>query len=118
LGLVEDLGTRWEQETGHPLPLGGIVASNRLPKDTIATVQQVIHDSLQFALADRRATLPTMRRYAQEFDDDVLMQHVDLYVNQWTVDLGVEGARALSELSKRAASIGLGIGKQLRVFSE
>jgi 1,4-dihydroxy-6-naphthoate synthase len=59
-----------------------------------------------------------MRRYAQEFDDDVLMQHVDLYVNQWTLDLGIEGARALSELSIRAASIGLGIGKQLRIFSE
>ena len=118
LGCVEDLGTRWEQETGHPLPLGGIVASERLPKDTIATVQQVIHDSLLFALADRQAALPTMRRYAQEFDDVVLMQHVDLYVNQWTVDLGIEGARALSELSVRAASIGLGIGKHLRIFPE
>ena len=117
LGLVEDLGTRWEQETGCPLPLGGIVASSRLPVETIATVQQVIHDSLQFALADRQAALPTMRRYAQEFDDHVLMQHVDLYVNQWTLDLGIEGARALDELSARAASIGLGTGGRLRVFS-
>jgi 1,4-dihydroxy-6-naphthoate synthase len=117
LGLVEDLGTRWDQETGCPLPLGGIVASSRLPVETIATVQQVIHDSLQFALADRQAALPTMRRYAQEFDDHVLMQHVDLYVNQWTLDLGVEGARALDELSARAASIGLGTGGRLRVFS-
>ena len=117
LGLVEDLGTRWEQETGCPLPLGGIVASSRLPVETIATVQQVIHDSLQFALADRQAALPTMRRYAQEFDDHVLMQHVDLYVNQWTLDLGIEGARALDELSARAASIGLGTGSRLRVFS-
>ena len=117
LGLVEDLGTRWEQETGCPLPLGGIVASSRLPVETIATVQQVIHDSLQFALADRQAALPTMRRYAQEFDDQVLMQHVDLYVNQWTLDLGIEGTRALDELSARAASIGLGTGSRLRVFS-
>jgi 1,4-dihydroxy-6-naphthoate synthase len=117
LGLVEDLGTRWERETGCPLPLGGIVASSRLPVETIATVQQVIHDSLQFALADRQAALPTMRRYAQEFDDQVLMQHVDLYVNDWTLDLGVEGARALDELSTRAASIGLGTGSRLRVFS-
>jgi 1,4-dihydroxy-6-naphthoate synthase len=117
LGLVEDLGTRWERETGCPLPLGGIVASSRLPVETIATVQQVIHDSLQFALADRQAALPTMRRYAQEFDDQVLMQHVDLYVNQWTLDLGIEGARALDELSARAASIGLGTGGRLRVFS-
>lgn len=117
LGLVEDLGTRWEKETGCPLPLGGIVASSRLPVAAIATVQQVIHDSLQFALADRQAALPTMRRYAQEFDDHVLMQHVDLYVNQWTLNLGVEGARALDELSARAASIGLGTGSRLRVFS-
>lgn len=117
LGLVEDLGTRWEQETDCPLPLGGIVASSRLPVETIATVQQVIHDSLQFALADRQAALPTMRRYAQEFDDHVLMQHIDLYVNQWTLDLGVEGARALDELSARAASIGLGTGGRLRIFS-
>ena len=117
LGLVEDLGTRWEHETGCPLPLGGIVASSRLPHETIQTVQQVIHDSLRFALADRQAALPTMRRYAQEFDDHVLMQHVDLYVNEWTLDLGVEGARALDELSTRAASIGLGTGHRLRIFS-
>jgi 1,4-dihydroxy-6-naphthoate synthase len=117
LGLVEDLGTRWEKETGCPLPLGGIVASSRLPEETIATVQQVIKDSLRFALADRQAALPTMRRYAQEFDDHVLMQHVDLYVNEWTLDLGIEGARALDELSARAASIGLGTGRRLRVFS-
>jgi 1,4-dihydroxy-6-naphthoate synthase len=117
LGLVEDLGTRWEKETRCPLPLGGIVASSRLPHETIQTVQQVIHDSLRFALADRQAALPTMRRYAQEFDDHVLMQHVDLYVNEWTLDLGVEGARALDELSTRAASIGLGTGRRLRVFA-
>jgi len=117
LGLVEDLGARWEQVTGCPLPLGGIVASSRLPEETIATVQQVIKDSLRFALADRQAALPTMRKYAQEFDDHVLMQHVDLYVNEWTLDLGVEGARALDELSVRAASIGLGTGRRLRVFS-
>jgi 1,4-dihydroxy-6-naphthoate synthase len=117
LGLVEDLGTRWEQATGCPLPLGGIVASSRLPAETIQAVQQVIHDSLQFALADRQAPLPTMRKYAQEFDDHVLMQHVDLYVNAWTLDLGVEGTRALDELSVRAASIGLGTGRRLRVFS-
>jgi 1,4-dihydroxy-6-naphthoate synthase len=117
LGLVEDLGTRWEKETGCPLPLGGIVASNRLEHETIATVQQVIHDSLRFALADREAALPTMRKYAQEFDDHVLMQHVDLYVNAWTLDLGFEGASALDELSLRAASIGLGTGRRLRVFA-
>lgn len=116
LALVEDLGTRWEVETACPLPLGGIVASRRLPAATIATVQQVIHDSLALALRDRDAALPTMRAHAQEFDDHVLMQHVELYVNDWTVDLGPMGARALDELSSRAASLGLASGR-LRVFA-
>jgi len=107
LACVEDLGTRWENVTGCPLPLGGIVARRSLPDEVTATVQSVIHDSLQYALADNTAPLPTMRQFAQEFDDAVLMQHVDLYVNHWTVDLGDTGRRALRELSARAASAGL-----------
>ena len=116
LHLVEDLGSRWEMETGCPLPLGGIVASRRLPAEVTAVVQQVIHDSLALALADPAAALPTMRRHAQEFDDRVLMQHVDLYVNDWTVDLGDTGRRALDELSARAAAAGRGDGGQLTVL--
>ena len=107
LGLVEDLGTRWEKETSSPLPLGGIVARRCLDANTIATVQAVIQDSLQLALSDRSLPLPTMRKYAQEFDDAVLMQHVDLYVNEWTVDLGSVGKNALQQLSRRAHAIGL-----------
>jgi len=116
LALVEDLGTRWETETGCPLPLGGIVASRQLSGATIATVQRVIHDSLVLALRDRSAALPTMRAHAQEFDDRVLMQHVDLYVNDWTLDLGPIGVKALDELSTRAASLGLAAGR-LEVFA-
>ena len=107
LALVEDLGTRWESETGSPLPLGGLVARRRLPDEIIATVQQVIRESIEFAQRDRSAALPTMRTYAQEFDDDVLMKHVDLYVNDWTFELGSEGKRALDELSRRAKATGL-----------
>lgn len=107
LALVEDLGTRWEKETGCPLPLGGIIAEKHLPPDVIATVQMVIRDSLEHSLADRAGALPTMRAYAQEFSDDVLMQHVDLYVNEWTRDLGETGRRALHELSRRAQMVGL-----------
>jgi 1,4-dihydroxy-6-naphthoate synthase len=118
LHLVEDLGTRWETETGSPLPLGGIVAARRLPGDVIAAVQSVIHDSLAFALADRAAALPTMREHAQEFADDVLMQHVDLYVNDWTHDLGAIGRRAIDALSARAAAIGIGGQGALEVLAE
>lgn len=117
LGLVEDLGSRWEADTRCPLPLGGIVASRRLPDETIGRVQAVVRDSLRAAVADPQAALPTMRRHAQEFDDDVLMRHVDLYVNEWTDDLGATGTRALGELSARAAAAGVGTGAPLRVFS-
>ena len=116
LTLVEDLGLRWEAETGLPLPLGGIVASQSLPADTIARVQRVIADSLRFALANRAAPLPTMRDHAQELDDPVLMQHVDLYVNDQTLDLGPLGQRALDELCVRAAAVGLGSGGRLEIF--
>ncbi|MEQ9409958.1 MAG: 1,4-dihydroxy-6-naphthoate synthase [Fuerstiella sp.] len=107
LHLVEDLGIRWESETGGPLPLGGIIARTNLDSDIIANVQAVIRDSLTLALAAPAAALPTMRQYAQEFNDDVLQQHVDLYVNDWTVELGDVGRKALAELSSRASQIGL-----------
>ena len=116
LTLVEDLEFRWEAETGGPLPLGGIVASRSLPADTIARVQRVIADSLRFAFANPAAPLPTMRDHAQELDDPVLMQHVDLYVNDQTLDLGPLGQRALDELSVRAAAVGLGSGGRLEIF--
>lgn len=107
LGLVEDLGTRWETATFCPLPLGGIVARRSLPTDVITRVQQVLYDSLQLAMANPAMAVPSMREYAQEFDDRVLMQHVELYVNDWTVDLGEVGASALRELSRRAEQIAL-----------
>lgn len=117
LALVEDLGVRWEAETGCPLPLGGIVADRTLPADTLRSVQRTIRDSIEWALARPAEALPTMRRYAQEFDDRVLMQHVELYVNDWTLDLGDVGKRALDELSARAAAAGLGHGARLGVLA-
>lgn len=107
LFLVEDLGARWEAETGSPLPLGGLVASRRLPSETVARVDSVIRQSLDYALADPDSAFPSMRKYAQEFDDEVLMQHVKLYVNRWTSNLGESGEDALLRLSTRARAIGV-----------
>lgn len=107
LHLVEDLGVRWETETGQPLPLGGLIARRRLGPELLQTIQDVIRESIGHALADPDGALPTMRRYAQEFDDDVLMRHVELYVNRWTESLGETGAAALAELSRRARETGL-----------
>ena len=107
LALVEDLGDAWERATSTPLPLGGILARHCLGNETIRTVAKVIHDSLGYALAHREATLPTMRRHAQELSDDVLFQHVDLYVNEWTRDLADSGRRALLTLRRHAERVGV-----------
>jgi 1,4-dihydroxy-6-naphthoate synthase len=107
LALVEDLGQVWERETAAPLPLGGILARHRLGHETIATLSDVLRDSLAYAHAHRDDTIPTMRRYAQELTDDVLFKHVDLYVNKWTTDLGDSGRVALQALRVQAERVGV-----------
>ena len=102
LALVEDLGAVWEEATGAPLPLGGILARHALGPATIDTVTAVIRDSLAHARTHRAETVPTMRRYAQELTDEVMFQHVDLYVNEWTTDLGDTGRAALEALDNQA----------------
>ncbi len=115
LYLVEDLGARWETETKCPLPLGGILAKRSLGDDVIRHVQNVIRDSILYGLANPEEPLPTMRAYAQEFDDTVLMKHVALYVNKWTVDLGAVGRKSLKELFRRSHLIN-GSQTDLEVF--
>lgn len=117
LGLVEDLGSRWESETGCPLPLGGILASRSLPHPVLKDVQGVIYESLVYAQQHPEEALVSMRQYAQEFDDEVLMKHVELYVNEWTLDLGSIGETALHELSNRARSAGITATRPLQIFS-
>jgi len=117
LYLVEDLGARWETETKCPLPLGGILAKRSLGHDVICRVQSVIRDSVLHGLANPEEPLATMRAYAQEFDDTVLMKHVALYVNDWTVDLGEVGRKSLKELSRRAHLIN-GTQTDLEVFGD
>jgi 1,4-dihydroxy-6-naphthoate synthase len=118
LFLVEDLGESWEAKTSTPLPLGGIVARHRLESECIETVKTIIKDSIIYALEHRDDTLETMRQYAQELTDDVMFKHVDLYVNDWTVDLGDQGRAALVVLRRHAVSLGMlpGSACPLRVF--
>jgi len=107
LELVEDLGETWERATGAPLPLGGLVARRELPGDVLGRVARAIRASLEWARAHREACLPTMRLHAQELADEVLWAHVELYVNEHTLELGALGRRALAELAARAGARGL-----------
>lgn len=107
LTRIADLGELWEAKTGVPLPLGGILGRTDLPAELLQRIGRTIGDSVRYGLEHRDETLSTMRRYAQEFDDEVLMSHVDLYVNDWTVDLGPVGAAALAKLDALSRAAGL-----------
>jgi len=104
-GLLKiiDLGEHWEQRTGFPIPLGGIVASRALPADVIARVDRVLRRSVEFAFANPDASLPFVREHAQEMSEDVMYQHIRLYVNVYSIDLGIDGKRAISLLLQHVA---------------
>ena len=107
LSLVEDLGATWEAKTHLPLPLGGILGRRDLGEDALARLGLAIRSSIEYGTSHRDEALGTMRRHAQEMDDEVLWKHVELYVNAWTSDLGAQGAQALAELDRIAREAGL-----------
>jgi len=107
LKKIIDLGELWESETGAPIPLGGIVISRLLPDEVKQAVNRVIRRSVEYAFAHRDASLPFVRRHAQEMSEEVMYRHIDLYVNEFSVDLGVEGRRAVMLLFDRARAAGI-----------
>jgi 1,4-dihydroxy-6-naphthoate synthase len=109
LGLhcVEDLGSLWEERTRAPLPLGGLIARRRIGASTALAISAAIRRSIEHARAHPEQALATMRAHAQEQSDAVLWKHVELYVNEWTVDLGPLGARAIETYSREARRLGV-----------
>ena len=107
LKKIIDLGEYWEAETGAAIPLGGIVVNRALPEDVRRQVNRVMRRSVEYAFANRTASLPFVREHAQEMSEDVMYQHIDLYVNEYSVDLGGEGRRAVEVLFERALSAGV-----------
>jgi 1,4-dihydroxy-6-naphthoate synthase len=107
LKKIIDLGEFWERETGAPIPLGGIVISRLLPDEVKRRVNRVLRRSVEYALANRSASLPFVRAHAQEMSEEVMYRHIDLYVNQYSVDLGKEGRRAVERLFEKARETGI-----------
>jgi len=95
---IQDLGEYWESETGLPIPLGGIVIRRGIDVAIQRKVNRVLARSVRFARQHPQQTMEYVRQYAQEMDDDVMLKHINLYVNDFTEDLGAEGRSAVSEL--------------------
>lgn len=106
LRRIVDLGEVWEKQTRSPIPLGGIVVRRALPDDVKQRLDRILRRSVEFALANPEASMPFVREHAQEMSEQVMRQHIDLYVNDYSIDLGSEGRRAISLLFDRAASEG------------
>ncbi|GAB4266889.1 MAG: 1,4-dihydroxy-6-naphthoate synthase [Deferrisomatales bacterium] len=106
LHALEDLGAWWEGATGLPIPLGGILLRRDLEGVDPAAVDRVLRRSVEYALAHPDEPLDYVRRHAQELSAPVIREHIRLYVNAFSVDLGEEGLRAVEVLLERGARVG------------
>jgi 5,8-dihydroxy-2-naphthoate synthase len=104
---IADLGEWWERETGHAIPLGGILMRRDLGADLIRRTERALAASIEFAHAHPDAVWPAVRRHAQEMDDEVMRQHIALYVNDFTRDYGVDGQAAIARLLDTAERLGI-----------
>jgi 1,4-dihydroxy-6-naphthoate synthase len=107
-GLVEvaDLGSAWEQSTGLPLPLGMICARRDLDPRLVDAIEDGLRRSVALAFAEPERSRGYIREHAQELDDEVCRQHIALYVNEFSLDLGDEGRAAIDELLRRGRASG------------
>jgi 1,4-dihydroxy-6-naphthoate synthase len=96
-GLVcrQDLGSWWEEVTGHPIPLGGIAARRSLGSDLLCRIEESIRNSVRQAFAEPERSMNYIRQHAQEMDEDIIRNHINLYVNNFSQNLGQSGLAAI-----------------------
>ncbi|TWI53994.1 1,4-dihydroxy-6-naphthoate synthase [Halalkalibacter nanhaiisediminis] len=104
LNLMTDLGSWWEEDTNLPIPLGAIIAHRSLDKNEIAKWARA---SVEYAWANPRISSDYVMEHAQELSPEVAKSHIDLYVNEFTANLGEDGYAAVEALLGRAAKEGL-----------
>ncbi|HEY5511566.1 MAG TPA: 1,4-dihydroxy-6-naphthoate synthase [Prolixibacteraceae bacterium] len=98
LKKIVDLGEYWDQLTGLPIPLGGIVVKRSLPHEIRLRINRVLRRSVEYAMANPNDSLPFVRKHAQSMDESVMRSHIELYVNDFAVDLGTKGREAITAL--------------------
>ncbi len=116
LQQLVDLGAWWEQETGLPIPLGGIVAKRSLGGEAIRTIEQALTAAVEYARANPAAAARYICEHAQEMSAEVCSAHIGLYVNDFSQQLGPEGEQAIVELLRRAEAAGIIPASQAPLF--
>ncbi len=107
LSKLIDLGDWWERETGVAIPLGGIVAKRSLGKDVCAAIDATIKDSLAYAWKRYPELTPFITGHSQEMEEAVMRQHIELYVNEYSDDLGKDGKAAIRMMFDKAVNAGM-----------
>ncbi|MET9436133.1 1,4-dihydroxy-6-naphthoate synthase [Streptomyces sp. NPDC006551] len=107
LHALADMGAHWEETTGLPIPLGAIIAKRALGADMLRRLADAARTSVRMAWDDPAVSRPYVLEHAQEMDPAVADQHIGLYVNEFTADLGEDGYAAVRGLLTRAAAEGL-----------
>jgi 1,4-dihydroxy-6-naphthoate synthase len=104
---IADLGEWWENMTLLPVPLGAILVRDDVGDDEVRSIEIAIRRSLEFARANETRVMPYVREHAVEMNDEVMRAHIELYVNEFTVDLGEPGREAVHALFSRAHEAGI-----------
>jgi len=107
LRKIMDMGEYWENETGLPLPLGGIAVRRDLPEKTKHQLNASLRESVHYALQNPNATDEFVVLHAKEMSLDVCRKHINLYVNEFSVDLGEKGKQAIHTLFNKGTAAGL-----------
>ncbi|MCP9750226.1 1,4-dihydroxy-6-naphthoate synthase [Ferruginibacter sp. HRS2-29] len=98
LEKITDLGDYWETETGNSIPLGGIVIDRNIDPALQQKIDRLIRKSIEFAFSKYPELNDYIRLHSQEMSEDVMRKHIDLYVNEFSLDLGREGKKAVLKL--------------------
>jgi 1,4-dihydroxy-6-naphthoate synthase len=107
LHKIADLGEFWESLTGLPIPLGMIVINRRIPEDIALKVNRILRRSIEFAIDDSMASRDFVTSNAQEMDATVMNNHIKLFVNNFSLNLGSDGRKALKELFRISHETGI-----------
>lgn len=98
LARITDLGDYWEQQTGNPIPLGGIVIKRNMDGKIQQQVDRLIRKSIEYAFDNYPELNDYIRVHSQEMSEEVMRKHIDLYVNDYSIELGETGKKAVQKL--------------------
>ena len=99
LQKITDLGDYWEKKTGNSIPLGGIVAKRSMDRSLSSQVDKLIRQSIEYANQHHYNELTGyVKKHSQEMSEEVMKKHIDLYVNNYSIDLGSTGQAAVEKL--------------------